>query len=140
MPTSRTTKGPDASVPLNIRIKPATRNLIDRAASRTFVVCDANRVIAYYALASGVVEQPEAPGRFRRNMPDPVPVAVLGRLAIDRTYQGRGLHRALVAMRACVCSMPLKSSVFAACWYMRFPMMREPSMRQSVFCLRRRTP
>lgn len=65
-------------------------------ASRTFVVCEANRVIAYYALASGAVRQPEAPGRFRRNMPDPIPVAVLGRLAIDQTYQGRGFGRALV--------------------------------------------
>ncbi|MBX5042012.1 GNAT family N-acetyltransferase [Rhizobium lentis] len=65
-------------------------------ASRTFVVCEANRVVAYYALASGAVRQPEAPGRFRRNMPDPIPVAVLGRLAIDRSYQGRGLGRALV--------------------------------------------
>ncbi|MBX5030198.1 GNAT family N-acetyltransferase [Rhizobium lentis] len=65
-------------------------------ASRTFVVCEANRVVAYYALASGAVRQPEAPGRFRRNMPDPIPVAVLGRLAIDRAYQGRGLGRALV--------------------------------------------
>ncbi|MBX5146686.1 GNAT family N-acetyltransferase [Rhizobium lentis] len=65
-------------------------------ASRTFVVCEAIRVVAYYALASGAVRQPEAPGRFRRNMPDPIPVAVLGRLAIDRAYQGRGLGRALV--------------------------------------------
>lgn len=52
-------------------------------ASRTFVVCVENRIIAYYALASGAVKQPEAPGRFRRNMPDPIPVDVLGRLAID---------------------------------------------------------
>jgi GNAT superfamily N-acetyltransferase len=65
-------------------------------ASRTFVVCEENRVIAYYALASGAVKQPEAPGRFRRNMPDPIPVAVLGRLAIDQAHQGRGLGRALV--------------------------------------------
>ena len=65
-------------------------------ASRTFVVCEGNRVIAYYALASGAVKQPEAPGRFRRNMPDPIPVAVLGRLAIDQTYQKRGIGRALV--------------------------------------------
>ncbi|AJC81764.1 GCN5-related N-acetyltransferase protein (plasmid) [Rhizobium etli bv. phaseoli str. IE4803] len=65
-------------------------------ASRTFVVCRGNRVIAYYALASGAVRQPEAPGRFRRNMPDPVPVAVLGRLAIDQSHQGRGIGRALV--------------------------------------------
>lgn len=65
-------------------------------ASRTFVVCEDNRVIAYYALASGAVKQQEAPGRFRRNMPDPIPVAVLGRLAIDQSYQGRGIGRALV--------------------------------------------
>ena len=65
-------------------------------ASRTFVVCEENRVIAYYALASGAVKQPEAPGRFRRNMPDPIPAAVLGRLAIDQSYQGRGIGRALV--------------------------------------------
>ncbi|PDT12458.1 GNAT family N-acetyltransferase [Rhizobium sp. M1] len=65
-------------------------------ASRTFVVCQGSRVIAYYALASGAVRQPEAPGRFRRNMPDPIPVAVLGRLAIDQSHQGRGIGRALV--------------------------------------------
>jgi len=65
-------------------------------ASRTFVVCDGNRVVAYYALASGAVRTPEVPGRFKRNMPDPIPVAGLGRLAIDRTYQGRGIGRALV--------------------------------------------
>lgn len=65
-------------------------------ASRTFVVCETNRVIAYYALASGAIRQPEAPGRFRRNMPDPIPIAVLGRLAIDQTYQRRGIGRALV--------------------------------------------
>jgi GNAT superfamily N-acetyltransferase len=65
-------------------------------ASRTFVVCEADHVVAYYALASGAVKQPEAPGRLRRNMPDPILVAVLGRLAIDQSYQGRGIGRALV--------------------------------------------
>jgi GNAT superfamily N-acetyltransferase len=65
-------------------------------ASRTFVVCEENRVVAYYALASGAVRTPEAPGRFKRNMPDPIPVAVLARLAIDLSYQGRGIGRALV--------------------------------------------
>lgn len=65
-------------------------------ASRSFVVCEGNRVVAYYALASGAVRTPEAPGRFKRNMPDPIPVAVLGRLAIDLSYQGRGIGRALV--------------------------------------------
>lgn len=55
-------------------------------ASRTFIVSEDNRVIAHYAIASGAVKQPEAPGRFRRDMPDPIPVAVLGRLAIDQAY------------------------------------------------------
>jgi GNAT superfamily N-acetyltransferase len=64
-------------------------------ASRTFVVSRGNRVVAYYALASGAVELASAPGRFRRNMPDPVPVVVLGRLAIDASEQGHGLGRAL---------------------------------------------
>lgn len=65
-------------------------------ASRTYVVCENQRVVAYYALASGAVKAAEAPGRIRRNMPEPIPVAVLGRLAIDQAYQGRGLGRALV--------------------------------------------
>lgn len=64
-------------------------------ASRTYVVCEDERVVGYYALASGAVTVETAPGRFRRNMPDPIPVAVLGRLAVDRTRQGQGIGRAL---------------------------------------------
>jgi len=65
-------------------------------ASRTYVACEQRRVVAYYALAAGGVDIDTAPGRVRRNMPDPVPVSVLGRLAIERTYQKRGLGRALM--------------------------------------------
>lgn len=64
-------------------------------ASRTYVVCEDKRVIGYYALASGVVTVESASGRFRRNMPNPIPVAVLARLAVDQTWQGRGIGRAL---------------------------------------------
>jgi GNAT superfamily N-acetyltransferase len=64
-------------------------------ASRTFVVADRHKVVGYYALASGAIATASSVGRFRRNMPDPVPVAVLGRLAVDRAQQGRGLGRAL---------------------------------------------
>jgi len=60
-------------------------------ASRTFVVSQGMEVIAYYALASGGAELAAAPGRFRRNMPDPIPVIVLGRLAVDQRFHGRGL-------------------------------------------------
>ncbi|MEI8714209.1 GNAT family N-acetyltransferase [Mesorhizobium sp. ISC11] len=65
-------------------------------ASRTYVTCKGNRVIGYYAVASGAVKMAEASSRFRRNMPDPIPVAVLGRLAVDQAYHGRGIGRALV--------------------------------------------
>lgn len=64
-------------------------------ASRSFVVCDGEPVIGYYALASGAVNAAAAPGRFRRNMPEPIPVAVLGRLAVDRAFHGQGIGRAL---------------------------------------------
>jgi predicted N-acetyltransferase YhbS len=64
-------------------------------ASRTFVVCEDSRVVGYYALASGGVAAATAPGRFRRNMPEPIPVVVLGRLAVDHSQKGRGLGRAL---------------------------------------------
>lgn len=65
-------------------------------ASRTFVVCEESRVVAYYALASSAVAAQGATGRLRRNMPDPIPVVVLGRLAIDQSLQGSGMGRALV--------------------------------------------
>jgi predicted N-acetyltransferase YhbS len=64
-------------------------------ASRTYVACGGKRVVGYYALASGAIAQAAAPGRFRRNMPDPIPVAVLARLAVDQDYQKSGLGRGL---------------------------------------------
>ena len=62
-------------------------------ASRTFVVCSDGQVIGYYALATGSVGHRDTPGKVRRNMPDPVPVIVLGRLAIDERWQHAGLGR-----------------------------------------------
>ena len=68
----------------------------DSGASRTYVICEGRRVVGYYALAAGAVAHAEATGRARRNMPEPIPVMVLGRLAIDALCQGRGLGRALL--------------------------------------------
>ncbi|MGQ9371718.1 N-acetyltransferase family protein [Azospirillum sp. ST 5-10] len=64
-------------------------------ASRTFVACRSGEVVGYHALASSAVAVSQAPGRFRRNMPDPIPVVVLARLAVARSEQGQGLGRAL---------------------------------------------
>src|ERR1035438_1301322 len=62
-------------------------------ASRTYVACEGSRVVGYYALASGIVTVENAPGRFRRNMPNPIPVAVLARLAVDRDWRPSWHHR-----------------------------------------------
>ena len=60
-------------------------------ASRTYVVCAGGCVVGYYALAAGAVAHTEATSRAKRNMPDPVPVILIGRLAIDSRFQGRGV-------------------------------------------------
>lgn len=65
-------------------------------ASRTYVVCSGGRVVGYYALAVGAVESASASGRVKRNMPNPIPVMVIGRLAVDQDHQGRGMGRALL--------------------------------------------
>lgn len=66
-------------------------------ASRTFVVADAaQRVCGYYALAAGAVAHQQASSAIRRNMPDPVPVLVLARLAVARHAQGEKLGAALL--------------------------------------------
>ncbi|MGD9172195.1 MAG: GNAT family N-acetyltransferase [Candidatus Thiodiazotropha sp.] len=69
----------------------------DTGACRTFVVCEDNTtVIGYYALATGSIERVAATGNFSRGMPQPIPVIVLGRLAIDLNHQGKHLGAALL--------------------------------------------
>ena len=76
-------------------IKRALKNE-NSGASRTFVVCQNNRVVGYYVLATGSVMHKQAPSKVRRNMPDPVPVMILGRLAVSIDMQSAGLGRALL--------------------------------------------
>lgn len=68
----------------------------DSGASRTYVVTVGQKVIAYYCLANGSVVNTSASSRVRRNMPDPIPVMVIGRLAVDYNWQSQGIGRALV--------------------------------------------
>lgn len=68
----------------------------ESGASRTYVVCSGNHVVSYYALAVGAVAHAGTPGRVRRNMPDPVPVMVIGRLAVDQSMQGQAVGPALL--------------------------------------------
>jgi N-acetylglutamate synthase-like GNAT family acetyltransferase len=65
--------------------------------ARTYVVCtEDGRVIGYYALATGSVNREDAPGKVKRNMPDPIPVVIIGRLAVDESFSGRGTGAGLL--------------------------------------------
>lgn len=74
-------------------------------ASRTFVLGDESRVVVgYYALAAGAITHQEAIRSIRQNMPDPIPVMVLARLAVHAKAQGQKLGAALLqdAVHRCV--------------------------------------
>lgn len=65
--------------------------------SRTYVVCEGNRVIAYFCISAGAIERGLAPGKVRRNAPDAIPVSVIGRSAVSRDHAGRGLGADILA-------------------------------------------
>lgn len=65
--------------------------------SRTYVVCEGERVAGYFCISAGAVMREAAPGKVRRNAPDTVPVSVIGRLAVDQGYAGRGLGADMLA-------------------------------------------
>ena len=65
--------------------------------SRTYVVCEGARVVGFYCISAGAVERARVPGKLRRNAPESVPVAVIGRLAVDREFAGKGLGADLLA-------------------------------------------
>ncbi len=93
--------------------KRALKNQIS-GASRCFVLCDNKRVVGYYTLSAGVISHESTPKIMRRNMPDPLPVLLLGRLAIDKPYHNQGLGSALLrdAMVRAV-SVASEAGVFA---------------------------
>jgi GNAT superfamily N-acetyltransferase len=82
---------------LNLWLQRRALNNQRAGVSRTSVVCREDCVIAYVSLAAGAIVLAEVPASLRRNMPNPLPVVMLGRLAVDRNHQGLGLGRALVA-------------------------------------------
>ncbi len=60
-------------------------------ASRCFVICEGAEVIGYYSLSAGAIDHAASPKALRRNMPDPLPILLLGRLAVDRRRHNQGL-------------------------------------------------
>ena len=65
-------------------------------ASRCFVLCTGASVVGYSSLSAGAIAHADAPKSLRRNMPDPLPVLLLGRLAIDQRYHNQGLGQSLL--------------------------------------------
>lgn len=65
--------------------------------SRTYVVCEGQRVVGYFCISAGSVERGAAPGKVRRNAPDVIPVSVIGRLAVNRDHAGKGLGTDLLS-------------------------------------------
>lgn len=82
--------------PLNTWLQKHALPNQESRATRTVVVCADKRVVGYYALAAGSVVHQEATGRVRRNMPEPIPMALLGRLAVDTSAQGFGVGAGLL--------------------------------------------
>ena len=83
---------PSLNAWLRTRAEPNQR----AGASRTYVACEGNVIVGYHAIAAGSVSVLEAPGRIRRNMPNPIPALILGRLAVSKPVQGLGLGRDLL--------------------------------------------
>jgi GNAT superfamily N-acetyltransferase len=73
----------------------ALRNQVE-GSSRTWVVTVDDRVVAFYASSTAVLLRVHATKRAARNQPDPLPALLLGRLAVDEHWQGRGLGAALL--------------------------------------------
>lgn len=65
-------------------------------ASRTYVVCEGDDVVGYYCLCAAAITRDSAPRAWQRNMPDPLPAILLGRLAINRRHQNQGIGKALL--------------------------------------------
>ncbi len=70
----------------------------ESGASRTSVVCDAVTVsiVGYVSLSAAQIEREYLPKAARRNRPSPIPVILLGQLAIDRQHHGKGYARSLI--------------------------------------------
>lgn len=79
----------------NWLVQRALRSHRDSAA-RAYVVCTDERIAGFFSLAAGAVMRELAPGKVRRNMPEPIPVMLLARLAVDKQAQGRGLGASLL--------------------------------------------
>ncbi|WP_434318772.1 GNAT family N-acetyltransferase [Leifsonia sp. P73] len=114
------------------------------ARSYVSVTDDTTHVAGYYCLSASSIARADAPGALSRNMPDPIPVALLGRLAVDRRHAGVGLGASLLqdaALRAIQASetLGIRALVVDAIdegvvpFYERFGFRRFPGSRRILY-------
>jgi GNAT superfamily N-acetyltransferase len=115
------------------------------ATARTYVVCAGDLVVGYYCLATGSVARAHTPRSLRRHgTPDPVPVMVLGRLAVDTRYQGKGIgagmlrdamYRALQVSRSVGCAAILVHALDqpAVDFYVKYGFIEFPGGARTLF-------
>ena len=65
-------------------------------AVRVYVVCRSTQIVAYYSLANGAVFKSSVASARLREPSASVPVMILGRLAVERGWQGRGVGKSLL--------------------------------------------
>ena len=70
-------------------LKRRARQNEETGATRTFVLCSGadKRVMGYYSLSTGAIQREAVPGAFRRKMPEPIPILLIARFAVDVDYQ-----------------------------------------------------
>jgi GNAT superfamily N-acetyltransferase len=66
--------------------------------ARSYVVCEGQSVVGYYCISTGSVERRQLPPKMKRarGLPNQIPVVIIGRLARDESYRGKGLGRDLL--------------------------------------------
>lgn len=66
--------------------------------ARTYVACEGTKIVGYYCISAGSVERTHLPSNVRKHgLPNPIPVSIIGRLARDISYKGRGLGSDLLS-------------------------------------------
>lgn len=112
--------------------------------ARTYVVCSGAAVVGYYCLATGSVARGSAPPKIRRNVPDPIPVMIVGRLAVDRHFERMGIgggllrdafRRVLQASEAVGCRAVLVHAIDrnAVEFYAKFGFIEFPAATRTMF-------
>lgn len=95
LPTHDLSRFDCGKIPLNDWIQNTALSSEGRSA-RCYVALQRNSVIGFYCLSTGAVQHDGAPRVLRRNLPNPTPIVIIGRLAVDKSYQSKGIGRALL--------------------------------------------